>query len=228
MQPFEATSLTAALSQRRRRYFLSSLVEHRAHSDRLAHLAKQVNPVESRIAMSNTHPLPRCLADCSPIAPQLSNFYQNHRRYVKSYDRMQMLGCTSACEKAVSAPSVYPLAFWRFSALDDPHPHPPSTRTLCKRILYFKRSRRVTTPTPFWFVLSHLSGLWLQQLQPRVLLRPAREKRQPAPQPLRPHRQLPLQRSSGESSGSDPNPLFYPFNRSEDVVPHRETRKGLL
>jgi hypothetical protein len=34
---------------------------------------------------------------------QLSNFYQNHRRYVKSYDRSQLLGCTSTSGGSCSA-----------------------------------------------------------------------------------------------------------------------------
>jgi hypothetical protein len=41
---------------------------------------------------------------------QLSNFYQNHRRYVKSYYKTQLLGCKSGCPTADLNKACEPLA----------------------------------------------------------------------------------------------------------------------
>lgn len=41
---------------------------------------------------------------------QLSNFYQNHRRYVKSYYKSQLLGCKSGCTTAELTKACDPLS----------------------------------------------------------------------------------------------------------------------
>jgi hypothetical protein len=41
---------------------------------------------------------------------QLSNFYQNHRRYVKSYYKSQLLGCKSGCTETELKKACDPLS----------------------------------------------------------------------------------------------------------------------